>query len=172
MTFNAAQRWAREWKEMNPKDAVGSQKVSMSVIPFNVLAKVAIPLMEGARKYGKHNWRGIPIAAGIYVDATLRHLFAWWEGENLSADANIHHIDHAIANLIVMRDAMLHGTLEDDRPLKKPAQDGSWLFFVNKDAERIQKMFPECKPPHIEKEKKDETAALDLDDGLLWSTDE
>ena len=65
MTYKAAQRWAREWKEMNPKDAVGSQKVSMSVIPFNVLAKIAIPLMEGARKYGKHNWRSIPIAAGI-----------------------------------------------------------------------------------------------------------
>jgi hypothetical protein len=141
---------------MNPKDTVGSQKVSISVIPFNILAKIAIPLMEGARKYGKHNWRSIPIAAGIYVDATLRHLFAWWEGEDLSIDSKIHHIDHAIANLIVMRDAMLHGTLKDDRPLKKSAQDGSWLFFANKDAERIQKMFPECKPPHIEKEKEND----------------
>jgi hypothetical protein len=46
----------------------------------------------------------------------MRHLMAWWEGEDLDADSGVSHITKAIASLVVFRDAMLQGKVEDDRP--------------------------------------------------------
>lgn len=106
-----------EVKHSNPKDAVGVRKVSLSVLPWRVLYRVAIGMMEGAAKYGRHNYRAIGCRASVYFDATVgRHIGAWWEGEDVDQDSGEHHIDKAIASLIVMRDSMLQGNFVDDRP--------------------------------------------------------
>jgi hypothetical protein len=60
----------------------------------------------------------------VYFDATLRHLFAWWEGEDLDPASGLHHIDKAIAGLFVVRDAMLRGMCTDDRP---PPSEPGWV---------------------------------------------
>lgn len=102
---------------MNPKDAVGSKKPPMSCVPLNVVQEVAIALHEGALKYGRFNWRETGVRPSVYMDATLRHLFAWYEGEDLDPDSGISHVTKAIASMIVLRDAMLSDMLvEDDRP--------------------------------------------------------
>lgn|SRR5678816_2353424 len=105
----------------NPKDLVGRTKPPLHVIPGNVLVEVGIAMAEGAAKYGPHNWRKIPIGAAAYYDAALRHLIAWWEGEDLDPDSGISHVTKAIAGLVVLRDAQLAGTCQDDRPPKSPA---------------------------------------------------
>lgn len=103
-------------KLTNPKDVIGVRKAAMSVLPGNVLVDVALGLMEGAAKYGRHNYRGVGVRASVYYDATMRHLLAWWEGEDIDPDSALSHITKAIASLVVLRDAMMQGMCEDDRP--------------------------------------------------------
>jgi hypothetical protein len=107
-------------KPSNPKDSIGIRKVPMSVVPANVLAEVAAALMEGASKYGRHNYREVGVRASVYYDAAMRHLMAWWEGEDLDPDTanTISHITKTISALVVLRDSMMQENWTDDRPPK------------------------------------------------------
>lgn len=108
-------------KPTNPKDAIGIRKVPMSVVPANVMAEVAVGLLEGATKYGRHNYRVAGIRASVYYDASMRHLMSWWEGQDFDPDPNsagLSHITKAISSLVVMRDAMMCDMMTDDRPPK------------------------------------------------------
>ena len=113
---------------MNPKDRAGARKAPLSPVPATVLLEVGCAMLEGALKYGRHNWREIPVHAGAYYDAAMRHLMAWWEGEDEDPDSGLHHVTKAIATLVVLRDAMLRGALVDDRP--PPALPG-WMAELN-----------------------------------------
>lgn len=65
----------------NPKDAIGIRKAPMSALPMNVIAEMGAGLLEGAAKYGRHNYRGVGVRASVYFDATMRHLIAWWRAK-------------------------------------------------------------------------------------------
>ena len=103
-------------KPTNPKDAVGVSKAPLSTVPANVLAELGVAMMEGALKYGRHNYRHAGVRASVYYDALMRHMMAWWEGEDIDPDSGVPHIVKAIATLVVLRDADYRGMLEDDRP--------------------------------------------------------
>lgn len=104
-------------KQTNPKDAVGIRKILFSVLPMRVLWRVALAMLEGALKYGRHNYRIAGVRASVYFDAVVaRHLTLWWEGEDIDPDSGLSHVDKAIAGLMVMRDSMLEGNFVDDRP--------------------------------------------------------
>lgn len=103
-------------KEINPKDAIGIRKAPMSTVPAAVLAEVGVAMLEGACKYGRSNFRIAGVRASVYYDATMRHLMAWWEGEDTDPDSDMSHITKAITSLVVLRDAMIQGTCTDDRP--------------------------------------------------------
>ena len=111
-------------KLSNPKDVVGVKKLAFSCLPWQVLCRVGLGMMEGAGKYGRHNYRAVGVRASVYFDAVVgRHLTAWWEGEDIDAESGLHHIDKAIAGLMVLRDAMLQDKFEDDRPPRAKAVD-------------------------------------------------
>lgn len=133
----------------NPKTEAGNKKVPFSVIPCPVLAELAIAMYEGARKYGRHNYRSTTIHTSTYYDATMRHLMAWWEGEDFDPGTNgrVHHITKAIASLTVLRDAMLNGSVIDDRP---PMSPPDWLEEFNTDAEALLILYPDSVEPHTE----------------------
>lgn len=104
-------------KDTNPKDAIGIRKLCFSVLPWRVICRIALAMMEGAAKYGRHNYRGVGVRASVYFDAVVgRHLTSWWEGEDIDPDSGFHHVDKAIAGLCVLRDSMLQGNFVDDRP--------------------------------------------------------
>lgn len=103
-------------KPTNPKDAIGITKAPLSTVSAAVLAEVGVAMLEGASKYGRHNYRGVGVRSSVYYDATIRHLFAWWEGEDLDPDSGLSHITKAITSLVVLRDAMIQSKVEDDRP--------------------------------------------------------
>lgn len=106
-----------EAKPSNPKDAVGIRKLAFSVLPWRVLCRVALAMLEGAAKYGRHNYRAVGVRASVYFDAVVgRHLTSWWEGEDIDEESGLHHIEKAIAGLFVLRDSMLQGNFVDDRP--------------------------------------------------------
>lgn len=108
-------------KPTNPKDALGVRKAPMSTVPCGVMAELGVALLEGASKYGRHNYRGVGVRASVYYDATQRHLFSWWEGEDLDPDSGLSHVTKAIASLTVLRDAMLQDKCSDDRPPRSEA---------------------------------------------------
>lgn len=105
-------------KQTNPKDAIGVRKAPMSTVPPAVLAELGVAMLEGAVKYGKYNYRVAGVRASVYYDALMRHLFAWWEGEDIDAESGLSHITKALACLTVLRDAQMQQMVTDDRPPK------------------------------------------------------
>ena len=79
-------------KATNPKDAVGIKKVPLSTVSSKVIMEMGLGMLEGARKYGRHNYRVAGVRASVYYDACMRHLMAWWEGEDIDPDSGLHHI--------------------------------------------------------------------------------
>lgn len=139
-------------KPTNPKDAVGIKKVPMSVVPATVIAEVAVGMMEGALKYGRHNYRSIGVRGSVYYDATMRHLMAWWEGEDTDPDSQLSHITKAITSLTVLRDSMLRKNWVDDRPPRSPDE---WLKPLNERAEALIAKYPDPKPAYVERPERD-----------------
>lgn len=104
-------------KDSNPKDSVGTRKSPISCLPIRVLWNIGLAMLEGALKYGRHNYRAVGVRASVYFDAAVgRHLFSWWEGQDIDPESGMHHVDKAIAGLMVLRDSMLQGNWVDDRP--------------------------------------------------------
>jgi hypothetical protein len=104
-------------KATNPKDAVGIKKWRyFTTVPMTVVAEIGVAMLEGARKYGRHNYRVAGVRASVYVDAAMGHIGQWWEGEDVDKDSKLSHITKAISSLVVLRDAMIQGMLTDDRP--------------------------------------------------------
>lgn len=102
---------------VNPKDLAGALKPSISSVPIDVLLEVGGGMQEGADKYGFFNWRETGVSSSVYYNATLRHIFAWWNREDIDPDSGIHHISKAIASLLVLRDAQMQKMIvNDDRP--------------------------------------------------------
>lgn len=132
-------------KDTNPKDGVGTKKVPLSTVSACVLAEIGLAMLEGARKYGRHNYRIAGVRGSVYYDATLRHLMAWWEGEDIDKDSELSHITKAITSLIVLRDSMLYQNWIDDRP---PKVKEGWIADLNKKAEEIIIKYPNSKVPY------------------------
>jgi hypothetical protein len=101
----------------NPKDLFGSVKVSLTKLPAVAVMHAAHAMMNGAEKYGPYNWRDKQIIASIYIDAAMRHLQDWFEGQETASDSEVHHLGHAIACCAILLDAQETGNLIDDRPI-------------------------------------------------------
>lgn len=100
----------------NPKEAIGKTKTQFHLLPPRVLIELADAMNEGANKYGSYNYRRAGVHYSTYYSSTLRHLMAWFEGEDIDADSDLSHITKAIAGLVVLRDSMIEGNAIDDRP--------------------------------------------------------
>ena len=137
-------------KDSNPKDAVGTKKVPFSTVPSPVIAEIGNAMLEGARKYGRHNYRIVGVRASVYYDALFRHLTAWWEGEDIDRDSGVNHIVKAVATLVVLRDSMLNENWIDDRP---PKVKTGWIQELNLKAKEIIEKYPNALKPYTEIDK-------------------
>lgn len=131
-------------KPTNPKDTVGIKKAPFSTVSAPVMAEVGVAMMEGALKYGRHNFRGVGVRASVYYDATIRHLFSYWEGEDQDPDSGMSHVTKAIASLMVLRDAMIQNKCDDDRPPRSP----EFYKELNTRAEELLKRYGDVNPHH------------------------
>ncbi len=134
-------------KPTNPKDMVGTNKAPMSCVPISVIAEMAVAMYEGARKYGRANYRDAGVLGSVYYDACLRHLMAWYEGEDTDPDSGLSHITKAIACLVVLRDAMRRDMWVDDRP---PRCADGWIAELNAAVAALNDRYPEPAAPHTE----------------------
>jgi hypothetical protein len=101
------------------------EKLPLHLLPPRALEQVGRVLAFGAAKYGPDNWRRPPgLARSRYYAATLRHLLAWWRGEDTDPESGLPHLAHAACSvlfLVEQSDGSAPG--EDDRPSrqKEPA---------------------------------------------------
>jgi len=91
-------------------------KISLSLVPLHLFAGAARIFMGGRLKYKKWNWaKGMKWSTCF--DCLLRHLFKWFYcREELDDESGEHHLDHAIANLLMLRHYHLTYQDGDDRP--------------------------------------------------------
>jgi hypothetical protein len=136
-------------KPTNPKDIIGIKKAPLSTLSCVVLYEMGLGMLEGARKYGRHNYRAMGVSATVYYDAALRHIMDWWEGEDLDPDSGLNHITKALTALMVLRDSMLMGNWIDDRPIQNPIN----MNKLNEKAAVVIEKYPDCVPPFLEKGK-------------------
>lgn len=135
-------------KPSNPKDSVGISKVPFSTVPSEVTAEVGLAMLEGALKYGRHNYRAVGVRGSVYYDAALRHLTAWWEGQDVDPDSGLSHLVKCLACLYVLRDSQIMGNWVDDRPPFLPNKD-EWVADLNKKAKALLEQYPNPKEAFI-----------------------
>lgn len=71
-----------------------TDKPPMSLLDRYALEQIANVLAFGAKKYAKHNWRkGLEYSR--LLDAALRHLLAFADGEDNDPESGFSHIAHA-----------------------------------------------------------------------------
>lgn len=136
-------------KPSNPKDAIGIRKWRwITTVPLTVIAELGVALLEGAYKYGRHNYRRAGVRSSVYVDAAIWHIGQWWEGEDIDPDSGLSHVTKAIASLTVLRDAMIQKMLTDDRPPKGELEEVR--AEMQKIVDSLAERYPEPKPPFTE----------------------
>lgn len=135
-------------KDTNPKSAFGDAKAPLSIVPMPVVYEIALGLLEGAFKYGSHNYRVKGVRNSTYYNAAMRHLNAWWEGEDIDSESGLPHITKAMASLMVLRDAQMMGMVTDDRP---PACPDGWQDDMAKHVAALREKFPDPVEPFTEK---------------------
>ena len=144
-------------KPTNPKDAIGSRKArSWQSLSWNVIREVSIAFLEGAMRYGRHNYRPAGVRASVYFDAANDHMKRWWEGEDLDPDVKftlddgrvvgLSHITKAICCLIVLRDSMLTGNWVDDRPPHSIRVE-EHVEELQRIVDKLFEKYPDPKPP-------------------------
>lgn len=138
-------------KDTNPKESAAIKKIPFGTISAPVLAEIGVAMLEGARKYGRHNYRITGVKAQVYYDATLRHLTDWWEGQDIDKASGMSHITKAITSLIVLRDSMIQGTMVDDRP---PPSPENWQEELQKRVDEIFERIPDTVPAFTHKDEK------------------
>lgn len=100
----------------------GSKPERYDLIPWNALSIIACVYHYGAQKYedptvGPHNWRR-GYAWSLSFAALLRHLTAWWEGEDVDPESGHSHLAHAGWHILTLIWFTLTNKGTDDRPNK------------------------------------------------------
>jgi len=69
-------------------------KIRTDLYPVASFLGTCRVLTHGAKKYAARNWEKGILFGRVY-GALLRHLFAWWGGEDVDPESGEHHLDHA-----------------------------------------------------------------------------
>ena len=93
-------------------------KPEFELLPLDLMSDVNKVLQHGASKYGVNNWRkpeGFKLSR--CYNALLRHMFAWWRGEDNDPETGITHLAHAMCNLLFLMYHFKNNKQTDDRPI-------------------------------------------------------
>lgn len=92
-------------------------KPGFELLPIWLMDDVNKVLRHGADKYGVLNWQkteGFKLSR--CYNALLRHMFAWWRGEDIDPESGISHLAHAMCNLLFLTYHFRYTKGCDDRP--------------------------------------------------------
>ena len=102
--------------DLNPKAKFGDEKVPLHLFPPVAMELIALVMKNGAEKYGPYNWRLTKVKSSTYYAAMLRHLTAYFEGQDIDPESGKPHLAHVAASVCILLDADSKGCLIDDRP--------------------------------------------------------
>jgi hypothetical protein len=77
-----------------------SDKLEWDLLPLSMLTSTLKVLMFGKEKYSKDNWKKVKNAKIRYVNAALRHISSYQEGETTDKESNLPHLAHACCCLL------------------------------------------------------------------------
>lgn len=98
-------------------------KDRMELVPVSAIKALAKVFGKGSEKYSDFNWcKGFPWLQPYA--SCMRHLTAWWEGEDLDQESGLSHIAHAMANLAMLLEYMEKRKGRDNRLYLKERE---WL---------------------------------------------
>ena len=108
--------------ETNPDKALrySAGKAGVDQIPADVLIEWGDVFTYGEKKYFRDNWK----RGGDWHEAygsALRHLYAFWLGEELDPESGLPHLAHALWNVGALRYYETRGLGNDDRASVAPA---------------------------------------------------
>lgn len=116
--------WYKRPSEKVSGKKADSDKLRMDLLPVEALEAMAIRLSIGARKYGDRNWE-TGLAYSRFYAALLRHLLAWWGGQDIDSDPEAEGSSHLEGVLINAAFLVTYAKREmrgfDDRPSRNSA---------------------------------------------------
>lgn len=110
----------------------GRKPERYELLPFDVLAEVARVYAMGASKYEDDNWK-LGYDYGLSFGALMRHITAWWEGENNDLESGESHLAHAVFHCFTLMWFEMHGEGFDDRPHARLARSRPLVDTPNSD---------------------------------------
>lgn len=91
-------------------------KAPWHLLPPDALNEIVLVLEFGARKYGDRNWeRGM--AWSRPFSALMRHMWAWWRGEDFDPETGYSHLAHAGCCILFLMTYRGRDVGVDDRPI-------------------------------------------------------
>ena len=111
---------SENWKEeVTPKKMGGqkfdSDKLRYDLLPPELLEEVARVLAFGAEKYSARNWE-LGMQWSRPFGAMMRHMWAWWGGEDKDPETGYSHLAHAACCIAFLVAYERRNAGEDDRP--------------------------------------------------------
>lgn len=105
-------------------------KPRWELLPYDAVEGAVKILTFGAVKYSARNWEN-GIMFGRVFGAIMRHLWKWWQGENLDLETGMSHLDHALCELLFLIAYEKRGMVQlDDRP--KPVVRAGQIILVER----------------------------------------
>lgn len=92
----------------------GTKPARFDLIPTDAIEKLARVFGYGSQKYEDNNWRKGYNWSLSYA-AALRHLNAFWGGEDLDPESGLPHVSHAAWHCLVLTTFMKEQPGKDDR---------------------------------------------------------
>lgn len=89
-------------------------KLRWDLLPWQALEPVARVIQAGAVKYGEYNWMS-GFAYSRCFAAVMRHLWAWFLGEDRDPETRESHLAHAVCTLLFLLDFEARKAGQDDR---------------------------------------------------------
>jgi len=94
-------------------------KPDLSLVPFSAQCVEAKVFQFGAGKYGRDNFKA-GMESHRLVAAAMRHIGAYWEGEDLDPESGLSHLGHARCCLAMLIELERLGKLKDTRFRPEP----------------------------------------------------
>lgn len=90
-------------------------KAPWHLLPPDALKQIVLVLQFGADKYGDRNWeKGMNWSRPF--SALMRHMWAWWRGEDRDPETGLSHLAHAGCCILFLLDYYGRAAGKDDRP--------------------------------------------------------
>lgn len=77
-------------------------KAKWHLLPKMAQESIVAVLTFGAEKYGDDNWRLVPEKRTRYFSAAMRHMWAWFMGEERDQESGLPHLAHAATCLMFL----------------------------------------------------------------------